>query len=160
LVIAFSRDDGRASYRLGMAIEANLRGEGCRLAVRADRYEPSGLATGDDPNWVSGEIELVVGSLGAFSGRVPVSFRTFELERFRDELRDLDMDHTGTATLAHLEEQFEAVVSVEAGRATIAGFVREYVGAELRYQVATDAGHIRQAANEFDALVRAFPVRD
>src|SRR5271167_1361094 len=106
-----------------MAIEANLRGDGCRLSLGADRYEPSGLSTGDDPNWISGEIELTVGSLGAFSGRVPVSFRTFELERFRDELRELDMDRTGTANLTHLEEQFEAVVTVEGGRATIAGFV-------------------------------------
>lgn len=143
-----------------MAIEANLRGEGCRLSVRADRYEPSGLATGDDPNWISGEIELTLGSLGAFSGRVPVSFRTFELERFRDELRELDMDRTGTATLTHLEEQFRAVVTIEGGQATIAGFVREHVGAELRYQVTTDATHIRAAAAEFDGLVRAFPVRD
>jgi hypothetical protein len=143
-----------------MAIEANLRGEGYRLSVRAERYEPSGLATGDDPNWVSGEVELTVGSLGAFSARVPVSLRTFEVERFRDELRALDLDRVGEATLVHKEDQFEATVRLENGVATIAGFVREHVGAELRYQVVTDPASIQLAAKEFDALVRAFPVRD
>jgi hypothetical protein len=143
-----------------MAIEANLRGDGFRLSVRADKYEPSGLATGDDPNWVSGEIELTVGSLGAFTARVPVSLRTHEIERFRDELQALDLDHHGDARLAHKEDQFEASVHFESGQGTIAGFVREHVGAELRYQVTTDAAATHRAATEFDALVRAFPVRD
>ncbi len=143
-----------------MSIEANLRGDGCRLAVRLDRYEPSGLSTGDDANWVSGEVELTVGSIGTFSARHRLSYRTHQLERFRDELRALEHEPTGEATLAHVEEQVGATVRLEAGNGTITGFVREHVGAELRFEVATDQLLLRQAYLEFDALVRAFPVRD
>lgn len=144
-----------------MAIEANLRGDGFRLAIRAERYEPSGLSTGDDANWVSGEVELAVGSIGSFRGKLRVSLRTQELERFRDELRALEADYTGEATLTHLEGQFEATVRMTDGAGTLTGFVREHVGAELRFTgVGTDQSYIRAAVTEFDALVRAFPVRD
>ena len=151
----------RPRYGLGMAIEANLHGEDCHLAVRADRYEPTGLSTGDDANWVSGEVEVTVGSLGTFHARLRVSLRTEELERFRDELRSLDSALVGEATLTHLEEQFGAVVKVDETGAKITGFVREHVGAELRFEgVGTDPHFIEQALSEFELLVRAFPVRE
>jgi len=143
-----------------MAIEANLHGEGCRLTLRGERYEPSGLSTGDDGNWVSGEVELKVGLLGSFRARLRVSLRTFELVSFRDSLRDLDLEQTGEAELTHVEEQFGANVRLWADQGSISGFVREHVGAELRYDVATDAASIAKALTEFDALVRAFPIRD
>jgi hypothetical protein len=82
------------------------------------------------------------------------------LERFRDELRALDRDRTGEATLTHQEEQFGATVRLGAAEARMTGFVREHLGAELRYDVGADPSSIPQALAEFDALVRAFPVRE
>ena len=53
-------------------------------------------------------------------------------------------------------------MTVELGgrEGTLAGFVREPIGAELRFRdVLTNSTFVSQALEEFDQLVRAFPVR-
>lgn len=141
-------------------VEASIRGEGCRLVLRVERYAYPEETAGSDANWLDGEVELTVATGGSYRARERVSLVTDELERFRDQLRSLDADLEGEATLEHLEEQMGLTVRLEAGRGTLAGVVRQPVGAELRFHdVEIDQTSVREALRELDGLVRAFPVR-
>jgi len=143
-----------------MAVEMRLRGDGCRLVLRVDRYEYPDLRSGSDANWLTSEIELTAGATGAFSVTQALALRTDELEQFRDQLRRLDRELKGEATLEHLEEEVGITVRLSAGKGTLAGFVREHIGPELRFQdVETDQSFVHQALRELDAVVAAFPVR-
>lgn len=137
-----------------------LRGDGCLLLLRVDRYEYPDLRSGGDANWLTSEIELTAGATGAFRVTQALALRTDELEQFRDQLRRLDHELKGEATFAHLEEEVGITVRLSAGKGTLAGFVREHIGPELRFRdVETDQSFVRQALRELDAVVAAFPVR-
>jgi hypothetical protein len=123
-------------------------------------YEFPGLDTGDDANWVSGEVELTSLRAGRFVARVPVSLHTEELANFAALLRRLDAELSGEATLEHLESQLGATIKLQAGGGTLAAFVRVHVEAELRVEeVRIDQSYVRQALVEFDVLSNAFPIR-
>jgi hypothetical protein len=144
-----------------MIPEAHLRGEGCELVLRATGYEHPELDTGDDANWVRGEVELAWARVGRFSATVAVALRTDELAAFVEQLRAVDAELAGEARLTHLEAQLGATVRFNGdGRGTLSAFVRDHVEVELRVADAPiEPPAVRVALDEFAALVDAFPVR-
>jgi hypothetical protein len=116
---------------------------------------------GAEPNSVVGSVELEVGSMGLFHAtHRDLDLRIDELAGFRDQLRELDRVLTGTATLEHHDGQLGATFTLDKGKGTLCGFVRELAGASLEFKdVATDQSYVRQALAEFDAVIEAFPVR-
>ena len=143
-----------------MPLEVHLRGEGCSFVLRVHRYENPAVTYGSDANWLSGEVELAVGGAGTFRAKQRVALRTDELHRFRDALRLLDRELTGTATFDHLEEEVGVTLRLDAGKGSLSGFVREHTGPELRFEdVETDQSHVRNALREIEAVVAAFPIR-
>ena len=143
-----------------VAAELSLRGEGCRLVLRIDRYAYPAVTTGSDANWLAGEVELTAGTTGAYRAAHRVALRTDELMHFRDQLRRLERASTGEAHFEHLEEQVGITVRLSAGKRTLSVVVRELVGPELRFQDA-ELGEtaIREALAELEAVVAAYPVR-
>jgi hypothetical protein len=143
-----------------MGSEVSLRGDGCRLVLRVDRYAYPAVTSGSDANWLAGEVELTAGTTGSYRAAHRVALRTDELAEFRDRLRLLERTATGEAHFEHLEEQVGITVRLSAGRRTLSVVVREAVGPELRFQ---DAGlgeaAIREALAELEAVVAAYPVR-
>jgi len=143
-----------------MPIEAAVRAEGACLVLRVERYESPARTTGMDANWLVGRVALDVGRTDIFTAKVEVSVLASELESFRDELQVLDRELTGEATLHHLESQIGVTITLKSGKGAIAGYVREHIGATLRFdQIPIDQSYVREALEQFDALVTAFPVR-
>lgn len=143
-----------------MAIEANIRGQGCRLRLSVSRYEFADAEDFDDANWLIGEVELEAGITGEFRASHRVALRADELTLFRDQLQPLVETLNGTATLHHLEEQVGCAVSLKDGSGTLTAFVREHVGSILRVeQCETNQSYLAQTLRELDALVGSFPIR-
>ena len=67
-----------------MPAEVSLRGEGCRLVLRVDRYAYPAVTSGSDANWLAGEVVLPAGATGAYHASHRVALRTDELAEFRD----------------------------------------------------------------------------
>lgn len=143
-----------------MSATAHIRGDGFELTIRADRYEHPAEATGWDANWVKADLELRCRRLASFDAAFELTLRTEELEAFRDELRVLDRDLTGEATLRHREDDVGVTIRLERGKGTVSGYLQEHLRARLEFeQVQTDQSHVRQTLTELEAVVRAFPVR-
>jgi hypothetical protein len=142
------------------AAEVSLRGDGCSLVLRVDRYAYPAATTGSDANWLAGEVELTAGQTGTYRGKHRVALRTDELAELRDQLRRLDRSSTGEAHFEHLEEQVGITLRLSAGKGTLSVVVREHLGPELRFQdAAIGEAAISEALSELEAVVAAFPVR-
>jgi hypothetical protein len=143
-----------------MSVEVSVRGHGCTFSLQADRYESPEITTGEDANWLSGRVDLTVDRSGSFSARRDVSPYLPDLTAFRDQLRLLDEELSGEATLTHLEGEFGLTIALERGRGTLSGFVKEHVGATLSFsEIEIDQTFVREALQQLDALVTAFPPR-
>jgi hypothetical protein len=134
--------------------EVSLRGGGCCLVLRVDRYAYPAVTSGSDANWLAGEVELTAGKTGAYHAKHRVALRTGELTELRDRLR------TGEAHFEHLEEQVGINLLLSAGKGTLSVVVREQPGPELRFQDAEiGEAAIGEALAELEAVIAAFPVR-
>ena len=143
-----------------MGAEAVIRGENFVFTLRVDRYVAPQLTSGSDANWLHGAVELEISMVGSYRASQQVSPFASDLEAFRDELRALDRDLTGTATLAHLEGEFEVTIALESGKGTLSGYVREHIGPRLQFdEIKTDQTYVNAALKQFEALTAAFPVR-
>jgi hypothetical protein len=143
-----------------MAVTATVGGEGLRFTLRVDGYQFPETTTGSDGNWLVGAVELEVRRTGRFTARKQLTPFAPDLKAFRDQLDTLDRDLTGQAVLAHLEDEFELIVTLEEGKGALAGHVRDHIGPALHFdEIETDQTYMRQALKEFDALIHAFPVR-
>jgi hypothetical protein len=143
-----------------MATSATISADGCALVVRVDGYERPQLESGPDANWLQGEVELTASTGGRFSARQPVSLRTDQLARFRDQLASVVESLDGEAVLDHMEEQVGCTVRLARGVGEFEGFVRDHSGAELRVtSIRADQSYLQLALQELDALVATFPVK-
>jgi hypothetical protein len=114
---------------------------------------------GLQPFLVVGSVELEVGSRGLFhASHRDLNLRIDELERFRDELRELDRTLTGSAVLQHHEGDLGATITLEKGKGTLSGFVREWSTSLEFEDVPTDQSYARQALDGFEAILEAFPL--
>ena len=143
-----------------MAIEAALRGDGFRLLLLVQGYERPDIGSGEDANWLTAEVELTVGTYGTYQARQRASLYAPDLASFARDLQVLDRDLTGRAELRHLEDEIAATVTLDAGKGTLEGYVREHIAAKLSFrEIRTDQTYVREAREHFDALVAAFPPR-
>jgi hypothetical protein len=143
-----------------VAVEAALRGDGLRLVLRVHGYESPGILSGEDANWLNAEVELTVGPYGTYTARQHASLYAPDLMAFLVELRALDRDLTGKAELRHLEGEVAATVTLDNGKGTLTGYVREHVSVKLSFrEISIDQTYVREAREQFDALLDAFPMR-
>jgi hypothetical protein len=143
-----------------VAIAAALTGDGFRLVLRVAGYERHDVHTGDDANWLTAEFELTLGTYGTYQARQRVSLFAPDIAAFATALRSLDRDLTGQAKLEHLEDELAVTITLNAGKGMLAGYVREHVAVKLSYrEINTDQTHVREARQQFDGLVAAFPPR-
>lgn len=143
-----------------MAVEASLRGKGCRFSVRLDGYSEGRAAY--DANQLTGEVEVEVGESAEFHAKCRIEISVAELVRFTDALRALDQSLNGEAALSNPSgfSDFHVRVALAAGKGNLDGMVRE-PGSDLRFsEKRTDQTFMAEALREFDALVRAFPERE
>jgi hypothetical protein len=152
---------GARRYTLGrVAVEAAIRGEGLRLVLRVHGYESPSIKSGEDANWLTAEVELTVGTYGTYRATQRVSLYARDIAAFAGELRALDRDLTGQAELRHLEGEVAATIKLEDGKGTLTGYVREHVFVKLSFRdIAIDQSYVREAREQFDALLNAFPAR-
>lgn len=144
-----------------MTVEASIEAHGCKFVLQVDGYEfPAPPEDYHDANWLTGRVELHAGLSGRFTGRLRVTPFAPDLVKFRDQLRSLDHDLSGAATLAHLEDQFGVELFLKDGKGELSAFVGEHAGAKVKISsCAIDQSYVRIALAEFDALVETFPVR-
>ncbi len=143
-----------------MTAELAIRGDGLDLALLVEGYEFPEITTGSDANWLIAAAELSVGSTGAFTAQHRLSLFTTDLAGFRDQLRTLDRDLSGDATLEHIEDQFRVAITLANGHGAVTGFIREHIGATLSFDhIATDQSYVRHTLGQLDMLMDAFPVR-
>jgi len=142
-----------------MSIEANLSGDGCRLVVRIKGYAQPNITDGIDANFLMGEVEVRVGMSAPFYVTMPAKVHTEDIRRFHDQLQRLDHELSGQAILDNVDSDFQATITLEAGKGTLAGIVREWA-TELRFKdVPIDQTYVHAALHEFGQLAAAFPVR-
>src|SRR4051812_27313225 len=109
-----------------MTVSVTVGGEGFQLILRASGYQFPDKDTGSDANWLQGEAELTAGHAGTFNARVPIWLYTDDLERFRDQVRDLLASLTGEAVFDHIESQVGCRIALEDGAGELTAFVREH----------------------------------
>lgn len=146
-----------------MHVEAYVRATNFCFALRIDRYEFPDYDTGSDANWLVGSVSLEIASTretGVFRAQKPVASYAPDLTAFRDELRSLDRDLSGQATLQHLEGEYKLTIALDNGKGTLAGFVQDNFGPSLRFdQIVTDQTYVREVLSQFEGLATKFPVR-
>ncbi|MFL5893881.1 MAG: hypothetical protein ACJ76Z_02055 [Thermoleophilaceae bacterium] len=143
-----------------MADEATIKGEGCEITLRVLGFEFPEETTGWDANWLNAVIEIRAGSQGDFRAAIKVSLRTVELASFRDQLCVLDEQLNGQAKFSHLEDQLSITITMVSGKAQLAWWLREHIGARLSGEdFETDQSSLRRTLGELDEIVEMFPVR-
>jgi hypothetical protein len=143
-----------------VSVDVRIEGEDCRFLLRLADWQYPEIVSGPDANWVDGEVELLAGTRGRFTGRCGITILTDELADFCSELTVLLETLSGRATLEHLEERFGVAVSLKNGVGEAEVFVRENVGAELRVSaVPVDQPGLARTLRELRRAVAMFPVR-
>jgi hypothetical protein len=106
------------------------------------------------------DVELDIRLLGSFHAHHRPAVLTVEFERFRDQLRVLDEKLAGTAALEHTEEQVGLTVRMNAGKATLEGFLADSTAGRLSFEnIEIDQPCVRRWLEQLDEIVEAFPVR-
>lgn len=137
-----------------------------RLVLGVGGYEFAEAANFDDKNWLTGSVELEVGSPtdGVILKTSSVFWQTTELADFERELQAaLAMQRSrtaGTAELTTLEDEVELRVMVRLDEATISGRVEQHSIASVAFgETATSAHELERALAELGEITAAFPVR-
>ena len=95
---------------------------------------------------------------GTFKARRQLTPFAPDLKAFSEQLAVLDRNLTGEAVLAHLEDEFEARITLKNGKGTLAGHVRDPIGSALHFdEIPIDQSYVREALEQFDALTRRSP---
>lgn len=140
--------------------EFEIAADGCRLTVRLNHYERPGITSGEDADWVTGEVEMTAGTEGSFRAKRSVSVFTPDLVAFLRELEVLLETLTGSAKLDHSEGEFGCLITLDAGRGNLSAYVRENVGANLSVTEAkTDQSYVQETMAELRSAITSFPPR-
>lgn len=111
-----------------------------------------------DGNWLGSSIDVHV---GGFRGHVDADLRAEEFASFRDALRRLTEDLSGTATFETMEHWLTIRVSGD-GRGHFEALCElrddPGMGNQLRFTLAFDQTYLPAMLHELDAIVAAFPV--
>lgn len=143
-----------------MSNEAGITAPGARLQIRIERYEYPLIQQGPDANWLLGHVRLTAGTSSLFRANVPVTIMANELVRLRNELADLLEGRTDHAVLHHIEVNVGATIRTWGDLLLFSCFVRDDFSPEIRLREIQITYHqLREAFDQFDGLVQAFPVR-
>ncbi len=149
-----------------MTVEATLQATGVRLVLGVEGYQYPQFDTGWDANWLVCDIQLDVQDQlnsqdhATFHAHLRPSIGTFELQDFVSQLRALIDDRTGQAILEHLEERIGLTIALDAGQATVEGFLTEQTAGRLSFRpVEIDRSSLRETLAQLETIVDAFPAR-
>lgn len=143
-----------------MLVEIEIAGHGASLKVEVLGYENPSAQDLSDANWLSCN---VLARIGSFSGNFNGSFTTYDFVQFRDELRELLKEQSGTASFLTDEEQLR--LRVEVGRTGIARIegvaqIHDMPQASLSFLFESDVSFLSQTLRDLEALVRSFSVKE
>lgn len=137
-----------------------------RLVLGVGAYEFEEATNFDDKNWLTGSVELEVGSStdGVIQKTSSVFWVTTELADFERELHAaLEMQKSrtaGRAELATLEDEVELQIMVRLDEATISGRVEQHSIASVTFgETPTTAHELERALAQLGQITAAFPVR-
>jgi len=149
-----------------MTVEATLQATGVRLVLGVEGYQYPQFDTGWDANWLVCDVQLDVQDQlnsqdhATFHAHLRPSIVTFELQDFVSQLRALIDDRTGQAILEHLEKRIGLTIALDAGQATVEGFLTEQTAGRLSFRPAEiDRSSLRETLAQLEAIVDAFPAR-
>jgi hypothetical protein len=120
-----------------------------------------GVSRGTDPddgNWVSATIEIVA---GAFRARIDAMLRVDDFVRFRDEVRLLNEDLSGTATFDTMEGWLRIEVQGDGRghlRAGCEAVDSPGTGNRLAFAIALDQTDLPAIVRDLDAVCQEAPV--
>jgi hypothetical protein len=148
------------SRDVSSVVQAVLRATGFELALHIEGYEFPQFHSGWDANALRCQIELDLQRCGSFrAGHRPIIY-TVELERFAHQLRALDEDRTGQASLEHGADEIGLTVRLNSGTGTLNGFLANSAGSTLSFEnVGIDHTFVHHARTQLEATVQAYPVR-
>lgn len=143
-----------------MSNEAGITAPGARLQIRIERYEYPRIQQGPDANWLMGHVRLTAGTSSLFRANVPLTIMADELVRLRNGLQDMLEGRADHAVLHHIEVNVGATIRTWDDLLLFSCFVRDDFAPEIRLrEVQITHDQLREAFDEFDGLVQAFPVR-
>lgn len=140
-------------------------GRNLRLILDVGGYEFDSATDLDDRNWLTGSVELEVGSPPVVVvRRLEVFWQTTELSEFEGQLRAALKQQrsrsSGRAQLTPLEEQVELQVMVRLNEAMISGRVELHSIASVEFhETPTSAEELERALAELTEVTSAFPFR-
>lgn len=112
------------------------------------------------PNALLCEIELDLNRVGSFHASHRPVIYTVELERFNQQLKALDRDPTGQATLEHSAQEIRLALDLDDGNGTLDGFLADSTACRLEFEhINIDRAFIRQALDQLEPILDAFPAR-
>lgn len=143
-----------------MPTEAGITGPAARLLIRIERYEYPTILDGPDANWLVGDVRLTAGTTSLFRATVPMTIMADELARLRDGLEAMLAGEAEQAILHHMEFNLGATIRAWDDLLTFSCYVRDDFAPEIRLrEVQITRDQMQQAYEEFDALLKVFPVR-
>ena len=127
--------------------------------LRVQGHEFPQFDSGWDAYALLCEIELGIDRLGSFHASHRPVIYTVELERFTEQLRALDRDPTGQATLEHSAEQIGLTIRLDADNGTLEGFLADSTAGRLDFEnIDTDRAFVRRAPDQLEPILDTFPV--
>jgi hypothetical protein len=140
--------------------QATLRAAGFELALHIAGYEFPHFDTGWDANALRCHIELDLERCGSFHASRQPAIYTVELERFAQQLRELERHRSGRATFAHGADEIGLTVRLNSGTGTLDGFLADSTGGRLSFEnIDIDHASVHEACAQVEEIVEAYPVR-
>jgi len=141
-------------------LEAALHGVGFELLLRVEGYEFPQFHSGWDANALLCELELEFELLGRFRASHRPILYTVELEHFTEQLKALDRDPSGEATLEHGAEELGLRIRLTCGKGTLEGFLADHTASRLSFEhIDVDRAFLRRAIDDLQPILDAYPVR-
>jgi hypothetical protein len=140
----------------GTITAALVGASGVRLELVGSRYEFPEDEHGPDADWVEGSVSLTRPDAAPLV--VGVTWRTEEVAHFAEDLRTILEGAASIAELVHLEEMFGAAVRANEVL-EMTGFVGNRDGDPVEFEDELGREALAAAADAFEALAAAFPVR-
>jgi hypothetical protein len=140
--------------------QTTLRATGFELALHIEGYEFPQFHSGWDANALRCQIELDLERSGSFHASHRPIIYTVELERFAQQMRALDQDRSGQASLEHGADEIDVTIRLSSGTGTLEGFLADSAGGRLSFEnIDIDQAFVHDACTQLEATAQAYPVR-
>lgn len=111
-----------------------------------------------DANWLASLIHL---EIPGYTAHFEADLRTNELKEFADELRDMNENLKGTATLKNLDDYIHLTGTMNSLGKILWNLETRYpvgIGAQLSCAFESDQSYLRTLIDEIDTVLETFPV--